>query len=104
VIAMVCHGELARQRPPVEHLTEYYLWMAVGGVLGGLCNALVAPLLFPGVFEYPLVLMLACMLWQPAAEPDADTTASAQHNGHKKNRTGARAKRAEAASPTEKPR
>jgi hypothetical protein len=60
--AMVCHGELARQRPPVDRLTEFYLWMAVGGVLGGLFNALAAPLLFSTVVEYPFVLVAACLL------------------------------------------
>ncbi len=35
VIAMFCHGELARCRPAVRHLTAFYLWMSVGGVLGG---------------------------------------------------------------------
>src|SRR5207249_4187783 len=46
VIALVCHGELARRRPTTEHLTEYYLWLSVGGALGGVFNVLVAPLLF----------------------------------------------------------
>lgn len=62
VAAMVCHGELARDRPPTAHLTEFYLWMSVGGVLGGLFNALVAPLLFNALVEYPLALVLACLL------------------------------------------
>jgi hypothetical protein len=62
VVAMVCHGELARQRPAAEHLTEFYLWLSVGGVLGGLFNTLVAPLVFTSVAEYPLVLVLACLL------------------------------------------
>ena len=61
-IAMVCHGELARTRPSAEHLTEYYLWLALGGVLGGLFNALVAPLVFTTILEYPLMLVLACLL------------------------------------------
>src|SRR5919112_529208 len=39
-------GELARERPPARHLTEFYLWVAVGGVLGGVFNALVAPVVF----------------------------------------------------------
>jgi hypothetical protein len=65
MVAMVCHGELARDRPPPEHLTEFYLWLSVGGVLGGLFNALAAPLLFKSVVEYPLVLVLAC-LFRPA--------------------------------------
>src|SRR5262249_44118771 len=58
----VCHGQLAAERPGVAHLTEFYLWLAVGGVLGGLFNALVAPLIFPAVVEYPLILVLACIL------------------------------------------
>jgi hypothetical protein len=62
VIALVCHGELAARRPPIQHLTEFYLWLAVGGVLGGVFNAILAPLLFSGVVEYPLVLTLACIL------------------------------------------
>ena len=70
VIAMVCHGELAASRPPAFYLTEFYLWMAVGGVLGGLFNALVAPQLFSSITEYPLVLVLACFL-----RPQADRTA-----------------------------
>jgi hypothetical protein len=62
VAAMVCHGELARSRPDPEHLTEYYLLMALGGVLGGLFNALVAPAIFDRVVEYPLVIALVCLL------------------------------------------
>ena len=68
-IAMVCHGELAASRPPPEHLTEYYLWLALGGVLGGLLNAFVAPLLFTGFAEYPLMIAVACLL-RPAPEPE----------------------------------
>jgi hypothetical protein len=60
--AMVCHGELAASRPAARHLTEFYLWMSLGGMLGGLFNAIVAPLVFPLVVEYPLMLVLACML------------------------------------------
>jgi hypothetical protein len=68
VVAMVCHGRLADDRPPPAFLTEYYLWMSVGGVLGGLANAVVAPLVFPAVFEYPLVLALACLALPRQAE------------------------------------
>src|SRR5436190_16663045 len=62
VAAMVCHGELARDRPPTRYLTEFYLWMSVGGVIGGAFNALLAPALFTGVAEYPLGLAGACLL------------------------------------------
>src|SRR5262249_32442530 len=60
--AMVCHGELARDRPGTRHLTEFYLWMSVGGVVGGMFNALLAPILFPAVWEFPLAIMAAGLL------------------------------------------
>jgi spermidine synthase len=62
VTALVCHGELARLRPPTSHLTEFYFWMAMGGVLGGAFTALLAPLLFDIVLEYPIALVAGCML------------------------------------------
>jgi spermidine synthase/uncharacterized membrane protein len=62
VTAMVCHGELSRRRPGVRHLTEFYLWIAVGGALGGVFNVLIAPLLFSRLWEYPLALVAACLL------------------------------------------
>jgi spermidine synthase len=62
VAAMVTHGELARDRPSPVYLTTFYLCMSVGGVLGGLFNALVAPIAFNKVVEYPLVIALACLL------------------------------------------
>jgi spermidine synthase len=63
--AMVCHGELARDRPDPSGLTEYYLWMSMGGVSGGLFNAILAPLAFDSLIEYPLALVLACLLLPP---------------------------------------
>jgi hypothetical protein len=65
VAALVCHGQLADERPPARHLAEFYLWLAAGGALGGLFNALLAPLLFNTVIEYPLVIVLACYLRPP---------------------------------------
>src|SRR5262249_29154488 len=67
VIAMVCHGEVARSRPAAEHVTAFYLSLPVGGLLGGLFNALLAPLVFNAIVEYPLVLVLACLLRPGAA-------------------------------------
>ena len=61
VVAMVLHGEVARDRPPARHLTEFYLWVSVGGVLGVVFNALVAPIAFSTVIEYPLAIVLACL-------------------------------------------
>src|SRR5215210_7493192 len=61
VVAMMCHGEVARDRPPARYLTEFYLWVSVGGVLGGVFNALVAPVAFDTVVEYPLAIVLGCL-------------------------------------------
>lgn len=62
VTVMVLHGELAADRPEVNHLTEFYLWISVGGVLGGVFNVLMAPTVFDTVAEYPLALVLAALL------------------------------------------
>jgi len=56
---LVAHRTLYEQRPDARHLTEFYLWMSAGGVLGGIFAALVAPQIFPEVFEYPLLLALS---------------------------------------------
>ncbi|MBL8962250.1 MAG: fused MFS/spermidine synthase [Gemmatimonadetes bacterium] len=60
--AMVCHQQLADVRPHPAHLTEYYLWMSLGGVLGGAFNVLLAPVLYQRVLEYPLMLLVAFAL------------------------------------------
>jgi hypothetical protein len=62
VAALMCHGQLANDRPPVAHLAEYYLWIAAGGALGSVFNVLIAPILFTSILEYPLAIVLACML------------------------------------------
>ena len=62
VVALACHGELALTRPSPRHLTQFYLLLSIGGVLGGLFNALVAPVTFTWLLEYPLVMALACLL------------------------------------------
>ncbi len=60
---LMCHGELAKDRPSAKHLTEFYLWMSFGGMLGGMFNALVAPLVLKyGILEYGLAMAAACML------------------------------------------
>ena len=71
VIALMCHGELVRRRPGVEALTEFYLFLSLGGVMGGAFIALCAPVLFNTVFEYPLSLTLAAVLL-PSASPRAN--------------------------------
>lgn len=61
VIAVVCHGQLARDRPPARWLTEFYLLISLGGALGGVFNAIVAPAVFDSLAEYPIALVLAAM-------------------------------------------
>ena len=71
VIALACHGALADDAPDVSQLTGFYLWLSIGGALGGIFNAVLAPVLFSSVLEYPIVLALACLLvraYEPAAE------------------------------------
>ncbi len=69
--ALVCHGRLAEDRPPSSQLTEFYLWVALGGALGGVFNAVVAPLAFDTIAEYPLAIVAACLLRppRPASSP-----------------------------------
>ncbi len=61
-VALVFHGELARTRPAVGHLTEFYLCLSIGGVLGGIFNSLIAPVVFHTVMELPIVLIFAALI------------------------------------------
>ena len=54
--ALLCHMRLAASRPQPEHLTEFYFWVAAGGVLGGAFTAIIAPAIFNTVLEYPLLV------------------------------------------------
>jgi hypothetical protein len=67
VAALACHGRLANERPHPRFLTGFYLWLALGGALGGTFIALVAPLIFNGRTEYPLAVVLACFALPAAA-------------------------------------
>jgi hypothetical protein len=70
-VCLVCHGELAKDRPPPQFLTAFYFWMSVGGVLGGVLNGLIAPVVFSrlGMIEYPLALVLAAAVRPRTAVP-----------------------------------
>jgi hypothetical protein len=56
--AIICHRQLYDARPDASHLTEFYMLMSLGGVLGGLFVSLLAPLIFNKVLEYPILLVL----------------------------------------------
>ncbi len=59
VASWMCHARLADLRPPTAQLTLFYLCLSLGGVLGGLFNALLAPVLFDDLSEYPLAMLAA---------------------------------------------
>jgi hypothetical protein len=61
VIAMACHGELARTRPPARYLTGFYVALSFGGMVGGLFAGLIAPYAFSWVAEYPILLVCAAL-------------------------------------------
>ncbi len=61
-ICMVCHGELVRMRPHRRNLTSFYLAVSIGGALGGLMAAVVAPLIFRGYWEFRLAVSIATLL------------------------------------------
>lgn len=61
VSVILCHRELYTRRPGVAHLTQFYFFMSLGGVIGGALASLAAPLVFEGLLEFPL-LVLAVML------------------------------------------
>jgi spermidine synthase len=61
VIAMACHGELARTRPAAQHLTGFYVALSFGGMVGGLFAGLVAPFAFSWIAEYPILVVLAAL-------------------------------------------
>ncbi len=78
MLALLCHGELVRSRPPAHQLTTFYFCLSLGGVLAGLFNGLVAPRLFTHADEYPLVLLLA-LLCIPMTKKRSITAPSTRH-------------------------
>ncbi len=59
MIALLCHGNLVQKRPTAQSLTSFYLCLAIGGLLAGLLNGLIAPRIFSHAYEYPLIVLLA---------------------------------------------
>jgi hypothetical protein len=68
VIAMACHGELARTRPAAKYLTGFYVALSFGGMLGGLFAGLFAPYAFSWVAEYPILLACAALCRPPGGD------------------------------------
>src|SRR5712664_2248366 len=68
VIAMACHGELARTRPAAKYLTGFYVALSFGDMVGGLFAGLIAPYSFSWIAEYPILLALAALCRPPGGE------------------------------------
>jgi hypothetical protein len=68
IIAMACHGELARTRPAAKYLTGFYVALSFGGMLGGLFAGLIAPFTFSWIAEYPILLALAALCRPPGGD------------------------------------
>jgi SAM-dependent methyltransferase len=67
--ALLCHTAVAARRPAPRHLTEFYFWIALGGALGGVFTAVVAPFTFRTVLEYPL-LVAVIAFFRESRDPD----------------------------------
>lgn len=61
LLTLMCHGELYRRRPSPQRLTEFYLCTSFGGVIGGAFAGLLAPQIFNGNYEYPILVALAVL-------------------------------------------
>lgn len=68
--ALMLHNELARDRPDPKYLTGFYLWISLGGVLGGMFNALIAPVAFPRAYEYEIAIAIGCLLVPDLRDPE----------------------------------
>ncbi len=77
VLAMLCHTRLAESRPAPTHLTGYFVCVSLGGVLGGAAAALVAPVVFSSILEYPLAIGAAILLRPQSVQADHMAKSSA---------------------------
>ncbi len=87
VVATALHGRLAGDRPGPRHLTDFYLTMSIGGVIGGAFVGILAPLAFPGIWELPILVVaaLVALAWAaPSRAPGTSEPAArtpARRNG-----------------------
>jgi SAM-dependent methyltransferase len=75
VVALALHGALVADRPSPSRLTMFYLVVSLGGVIGGSFVGFLAPVVFPGIWEYP-ILVTAAFLGMPSVRSAAKRLAS----------------------------
>ncbi|HET6332092.1 MAG TPA: fused MFS/spermidine synthase [Polyangiales bacterium] len=88
--ALLCHMELVRSRPSIQHLTEFYVWISVGGALGGFFVAVLAPLIFNDYYELELAT-LATYVALLARPPALSANTADAHAVGRPRRSGQRA-------------
>ena len=77
--ALLCHSDVAADRPGAAQLSDFYLALSIGGALGGVLNSLVAPVVFKSVAEFPITLaVLAWLVLRPSGAPGAAVKLSAR--------------------------
>jgi hypothetical protein len=94
VVATALHGRLADDRPDAGHLTEFYLVLSAGGVIGGAFVGILAPMIFSGIWEFPILLVaaLVALAWSsPASVPRTGaSTLGNRSSGRHRQRMGLR--------------
>lgn len=78
---LLCHLRLVERRPAAGHLTEFYLYISLGGALGGAFGALVAPYVFNQIAEYPVAVILTC-LFRVSMGETGETASDAPRDQH----------------------
>jgi hypothetical protein len=88
VVATALHGRLADDRPDVRHLTEFYLMLSVGGVIGGAFVGILAPIVFSGIWEYPILLIaaLVALAWSSPASVAGTGASTFGNRGSRRHR------------------
>lgn len=73
LINLVCHSELFASKPKTEKLTSFYLAISIGGVLGSILSAFIAPSFFKDIWEFPLSLVFGTLLYVAIATIKSNT-------------------------------
>jgi hypothetical protein len=57
-VSIFFHGELERKKPAPEKLTNFYLYLSLGGSLGGILIGIIAPIIFTSNTEFYLIFLI----------------------------------------------